>query len=136
MFDVDKPGKDSFEHRQAGAQEVLVSSAHRWALMHELRGELEPDLDGLLQHLAPVDLVLVEGFKRDKHAKIEIHRVENGKPFMFPDDPSIVALVSDAPPPFMTLPSVHLDDVAAAADLIQTHALTVGETRRRLALSL
>jgi molybdopterin-guanine dinucleotide biosynthesis protein B len=134
-FDVDKPGKDSFEHRQSGAQEVLISSANRWALMHELRGEAEPDLDGLLQHLAPVDLVLVEGFKRDQHAKIEIHRVANGKPFLYPDDPSIVALVSDAPPPFLKLPSVLLDDVEAAANLIETHALPVAETRLRLSRS-
>lgn len=132
-FDVDKPGKDSFEHRRSGAQEVLISSANRWALMHELREEAEPDLDSLLQHLAPVDLVLVEGFKRDKHAKIEIHRVDNGKPFLFPDDPSIVAVVSDAPPPFLTRPSALLNDVEAVADLIEKYALPVAETRRRLA---
>ncbi|WP_158810562.1 molybdopterin-guanine dinucleotide biosynthesis protein B [Beijerinckia sp. L45] len=132
-FDVDKPGKDSFEHRQSGAQEVLISSANRWALMHELRGDPEPDLDGLLQHLSLVDLVLVEGFKHDRHAKIEIHRVGNGKPFLFPDDPSIAALVSDAPPPFITLPTAYLDDVASVADLIVAQALPVAETRDRLA---
>jgi molybdopterin-guanine dinucleotide biosynthesis protein B len=132
MFDVDKPGKDSFVHRQSGAHEVLISSANRWALMHELRGDPEPELDSLLQHLSPVDLVLVEGFKRDQHAKIEIHRVDNGKPFLFPDDPSIVALVSDAPPPFIKRPCALLDDVEAVADLILQHALTVLETRCRL----
>jgi molybdopterin-guanine dinucleotide biosynthesis protein B len=116
MFDVDKPGKDSFVHRESGAREVLIASANRWALMHELRGAPEPDLDALLQHLAPVDLVLVEGFKRDAHAKLEVHRVGNAKPFLFPDDPSVVALASDAPPPLMALPTVHLDDVARLAD--------------------
>jgi molybdopterin-guanine dinucleotide biosynthesis protein B len=132
MFDVDKPGKDSFVHRESGAQEVLISSATRWALMHELRGAPEPDLEALLQHLAPVDLVLVEGFKRDLHDKIEVHRAGNGKPFLFPDDPSIVALASDAPPLLMGPPSVHLDDIEAIADLVMAHALPIAETRRRL----
>ena len=132
QFDVDKPGKDSFSHREAGAREVLIASANRWALMHELRGAPEPDLAALLGHLAPVDLVLVEGFKRDGHAKLEVHRVGNGKPFLFPDDPNVVALASDAPPPFIAIPQVHLDDVEAIADLVLARALPVGETRRRL----
>ena len=132
-FDIDKPGKDSFLHREAGAREVLVASGKRWALMHELRAAPEPDLAGLLSHLAPVDLVLVEGFKRDAHAKIEVHRVENGKPFLYPDDPGIAALASDAPPPFGRLPRVHLDDVEAIADLVLAHALPLGETTSRLA---
>src|ERR1700756_3241234 len=78
-FDVDQPGKDSWEHRQAGATEVLVASATRWALMHELRDQAEPRLPALLAHMSPVDLVLVEGFKRDRHPKIEIHRSANAK---------------------------------------------------------
>ena len=132
QFDVDRPGKDSFIHREAGAREVLISSANRWALMHELRGAPEPDLASLLRHLGPVDLVLVEGFKRDPHAKLEVHRVDNAKPFLFPDDPSVVALVSDAPPPFLTIPLAHLDDVAAIATLVLAHALPLAETQRRL----
>ena len=131
-FDIDAPGKDSWEHRQAGAQEVLVTSANRWALMHELRGAPEPGLQDLLARLAPVDLVLIEGFKRDAHDKIEVHRVANGKPFLFPDDPSIVALASDAPPHFGP-PRVHLDNIEAIAALVLAHALPFGEAKRRLA---
>ena len=130
-FDVDTPGKDSFVHRQAGAREVVVTSTKRWVLMHELRDAPEPDLRALLGHLAPVDIVLVEGFKRDAHTKIEVHRVENGKPFLFPDDPTIVAVASDAPPPFGP-PRVNLDNVDAIAALIVAHALPLDETSRRL----
>ncbi len=131
-FDVDKPGKDSFVHREAGASEVLIASATRWALMHELRGEPEPMLDDLLGHLAPVDLVVVEGFKRDGHRKLEVHRVANGKPFLFPEDRDIAGLVSDAPPLFLPLPHVSLDDIDAVADLVLAQALPLEETRQRL----
>src|SRR3982751_4874389 len=95
-FDVDQPGKDSWVHRQSGASEVLVSSGARWALMHELRGAAEPRLPELLAKMSPVDLVVVEGFKREPHRKIEVHRVANGKPWLFPDDPGIVGIVTDA----------------------------------------
>ncbi len=95
-FDVDQPGKDSFKHRQAGASEVLISSSARWALMHEHRGAAEPVLADLLRHMSPVDLVIVEGFKRDSFAKLEVHRPSLGKPLLYPDDPDIVALASDA----------------------------------------
>ncbi len=132
MFDVDRPGKDSFVHREAGAQEVLIASANRWALMHELRGTPEPDLRSLLGHLSAVDLVLVEGFKRDGHRKLEVHRVANGKPFLYPDDPDIAAVVSDAPPLFLTLPHVHLDAIEPIADLVLTQALPLTETVERL----
>src|SRR6185312_11375214 len=108
QFDVDKPGKDSWEHRQAGATEVLVGSAHRWALMHELRGAPEPELDALLGRLSPVDLVLVEGFKRGPLPKIEVHRTANGKPLLHPDDPAIVAVATDGARPG-GLPHVALD---------------------------
>lgn len=120
-FDVDQPGKDSWEHRQAGATEVLVGSANRWALMHELRGAPEPDLDALLARLSPVDLVLVEGFKRGTHPKIEVHRAANGKPLLHPDDPAIVAIAADTPQPG-PLPHAHLDDVDAVAALVLAHA--------------
>lgn len=126
-FDVDTPGKDSHTHRLVGAAEVLVSSANRWALMHELRGAPEPDLPELLAHLAPVDLVLVEGFKRDRHPKIEIHRSELGKPFLHPDDPHIVAVASDAPLPEARLPVLDLNDAQAVADFVEAHAVDVSD---------
>jgi molybdopterin-guanine dinucleotide biosynthesis adapter protein len=131
-FDVDKPGKDSHIHREAGAQEVLVASSNRWALMHELRGAPEPSLDQLLRHLSVVDLILVEGFKRDSHAKIEVHRIANGRPFLYPEDPNIRALVTDAQDIKQPLPSAHLDDTASIADLMWSLALPLDETLARL----
>lgn len=124
-FDVDKPGKDSWEHRRAGASQVLVASGARWALMTELRRAKEPTLPELLGHLDPVDLVIVEGFKRDAHPKIEVWRAANEKPWMHPDMPGIVAVASDAPPPY-DLPRVALDDVEAVATLIEAHAVAPG----------
>ncbi len=96
-FDIDQPGKDSYQHRQAGAREVLISSSARWALMHEQRGAAEPVLADLLRHMSPVDLVIVEGFKRESFPKLEVYRAAVGKPLLYPDDPDIVALASDAP---------------------------------------
>lgn len=126
-FDLDQPGKDSYEHRAAGAHEVMVASANRIALMRELRGAPEPPLGELLGLLEPVDLVLVEGFKRDPLPKIEIFRVANGKPPMFPSDPRIVALIGDADAASARLPRAPLDDVGAAADLVIAHAKPVAE---------
>lgn len=126
-FDIDKPGKDSHRHRMAGASEVLVASMNRWALIHELRGAPEPDLPELLAHLAPVDLVLVEGFKRNRHPKIEIWRAEVGKPFLHPDDPFIVGIASDAPVEGVPLPVVDLNDAEALADFVTIHAAPVGD---------
>lgn len=114
-FDIDKPGKDSWVHRQSGAEEVLIVSEHRWALMHELRGAPEPPLADLLTKLSAVDLVIVEGFKRDPHPKIEVHRAANGKPLLHPDDPHIVAIATDAAGPF-PIPRHAIDDMAAIAD--------------------
>lgn len=96
-FDVDQPGKDSWRHRQAGATEVLISSGARWALLHELRKQPEPELPQLLERLSPCDLVLVEGFKRQPIPKIEIHRKATGQALLYPDDPHIVAIATDAP---------------------------------------
>lgn len=118
-FDVDKPGKDSHRHRLAGATEVLVSSGQRYALMHELRGAPEPSLADLLARLSPVDLVLVEGFKREGHAKIEVWRHCVGKPLLQPDDPAIVAVACDIEPPHLTAPRLDIDDIAGIADFIQ-----------------
>jgi molybdopterin-guanine dinucleotide biosynthesis protein B len=131
-FDIDQPGKDSYQHREAGAEEVLIASSNRWALMHELRGAPEPSLAALLAHLSAVDLILVEGFKRDPHAKIEVHRTANSKPFLFSEDAGIRALVTDAPEPQTTLPSAHLDDTAAIADLVWDVALPLDDTLSRL----
>jgi len=94
-FDVDQPGKDSHRHRTAGASEVLVSSARRWVLMHELRETPEPTLEVLMQHVSPCDLLLVEGFKKEAIPKLEVHRSTMGKPLLFPDDPHIVAVAGD-----------------------------------------
>ena len=119
-FDIDKPGKDSYEHRVAGATEVLVASDQRFALMHELRDAPEPSLVELLRKLSPVDLVLVEGFKRDAHAKIEVHRAANGKPLLYPDDPNIKAIVSDLPDSDVPahLARAHVDDIEAVVALV------------------
>lgn len=124
-FDVDRPGKDSFEHRSAGAEQVLVSSAQRWALMTEHRGAPEPTLAELLRLLAKVDLVLVEGFKRDLHPKIEVHRGGNAKPWLHPEDPAIVGIAADVTPPPGAPPHVHLDEVERIADLVQRHAAPI-----------
>ena len=121
-FDVDQPGKDSHSHRMAGATEVLVGSASRWALVHELRGEAEPALGALLRKLSPVDLVLVEGYKRERHPKLEVHRAAIGKPLLHPDDPAIVAIASDAPLPAARVPVVDLDDVDGIVDILLRHA--------------
>jgi molybdopterin-guanine dinucleotide biosynthesis protein B len=121
-FDLDTPGKDSWAHRQAGAAEVLVSSGKRWALLHELRGEPEAALPELLARLSPVDLVIVEGFKRDPHAKLEVYRAANGKPPLHPGDPSIVAIASDVAFPGAGRPVIGLDDVSAIADRLLAEA--------------
>ena len=117
-FDVDKPGKDSHAHRQAGAQEVLVSSANRFALMRELRGAPEPTFEELVARMARVDILLVEGFKRHAHDKIEVHRPTVGKPLLAGDDPRIIAVASDAALTGLGVPLLDLDDTAAIAEFI------------------
>jgi molybdopterin-guanine dinucleotide biosynthesis protein B len=123
-FDVDVPGKDSWVHRQSGAEEVLVSSAARWALMHELRGAREPRLPELLKRMSPVDLVVVEGFKAASHRKIEVHRAANGKAVLFPNDPGIVGIATDASLQ-TALPLAHLDDIPAIAAMMERSATSV-----------
>lgn len=125
-FDLDKPGKDSFFHRAAGATEVIISSAKRWAILHELREEPEWNLGDLVAKMSPVDLVLVEGFKRDVFPKLEIHRAANLKPLIHPDDPHIVAIASDTALPQAKVPVVDLNDVEAIADLLLSRAVPVG----------
>lgn len=119
-FDIDRPGKDSWRHRQAGAREVMVASSRRWAVMHELRGEPEPPLDELAARMSPVDLLLVEGWKHHPHPKIEVHRPSLGKELIFPDDPHVVAIAADdaiAAP----IPLLPLGDAAAVAAFIYEH---------------
>lgn len=116
-FDVDHPGKDSHRHRIAGATEVLLASRKRFALMHELRDEDEPQLADLLSRLAPVDLILIEGYKRDGHPKVEAHRAETGNALIAPDDPTIRAVASDSPLD-LDRPVFDLNDTPAIADFI------------------
>jgi len=129
-FDVDVPGKDSWVHRQSGAEEVLVSSGVRWALMHELRGAAEPGLPELLKKMSRVDLVVVEGFKSEPHRKIEVHRAANGKPLLFTGDPAIAGIASDVAVE-TSLPTAHLDDIPAIAAMMQRSAIAVEDVLAR-----
>ena len=128
-FDLDKPGKDSFMHRESGATEVIISSARRWAVLHELRDEPEWNMVDLVAKMSPVDLVLVEGFKRDAFPKLEIHRAANGKPLLYPDDPHIVAVACDTTLPGVKIPVADLNDIEAIADLLLEQAVPVGEMK-------
>ena len=136
-FDIDQKGKDSFAHREAGAREVLIASSRRFALMRELRGAPEPGLAELLARLSPVDLVIVEGFKRENHRKIEVHRAANGKPWLYPADGAVRALVCDAParPADLAekLAFAHLDDIPAVVDIVLRLAQPLDEALARLA---
>ncbi len=119
-FDIDKPGADSFRHRQAGATEVAVVSGNRWALMHELRDEEEPALEAILSRLAPCDIVLVEGYKREAHKKIEARRIEaKDRAPLSAQDPNIVAIAADHAVEGESLPVFDLDDVKSIADFIE-----------------
>lgn len=118
VFDIDHPGKDSHRHRQAGAAEVLLASSKRWALMAELRDAPEPSLAELLTHLSPVDLVLIEGYKRDTHPKIETHRAVNNNALIAADDPTVLALASDTVHPEFSRPVLDLDATTEIADFI------------------
>ena len=116
-FDVDQPGKDSFRHRAAGATEVLISSGARWALLHELRDTDEPPLEAHLAQLAPVDLVLIEGYKRDRHPKVEVYRAATGASLIGADDDTVRAIATNDPVE-AAQPTLPLDDPAAIADFI------------------
>lgn len=126
-FDIDKQGTDSHRHRMAGASEVAIVSGQRWALMHELRGEQEPALEAILARLAPVDLVLVEGYKREAHQKIETRRLAASDTApLAANDPRIVAVAADHPLPAEALPVFDLDDIASIADFIEEMAGLAG----------
>ena len=129
-FDVDRPGKDSWTHRQSGATEVLISSEQRFALMGELRGAPELTLRELLPKLSPVDLVIVEGYKTTTPRKIEVHRVSNGKPLLYPSDPAIVGIATDGPTE-SGLPSVQIDDIAGVAAMVRKYAIPVADVLAR-----
>jgi molybdopterin-guanine dinucleotide biosynthesis protein B len=129
-FDVDTPGKDSYEHRQAGASEVLVTSANRWALMHELRGAPEAQIETLVARMTPVDLLLIEGFKNHAHDKLEIFRREVGKPLLCVSDPRVVAVASDGPVPEARVKVIDLGDTRAIADFIVAHCGLLRGTAR------
>ena len=119
-FDVDQPGKDSYRHRHAGCNEVLVTSSRRWALMHELRGTPEPTLQELIRHISPCDLLLIEGFKHEPIPKLEVYRGVIGESLLHPQDAHVVAVASDSKVT-TTLPQFELDDVKAIAAFIASH---------------
>jgi molybdopterin-guanine dinucleotide biosynthesis protein B len=117
-FDMDKPGKDSWRHREAGATEVLISGGKRWALLHECREQEEPDFNAHLQRLSPCDWVLIEGYKREAFLRIEVWREELQRPHIYPDDPQVIAVASDAPLPDCPLPVLPLNDAQAIVDFM------------------
>jgi molybdopterin-guanine dinucleotide biosynthesis protein B len=121
-FDVDQPGKDSYEHRRAGACEVIVSSARRWVQMHEVGNGAEATLPELLRRLSPCDLVLVEGFKTERHPKMEVFRTAVGKTALHPEDRRIVAIASDRQFPDAGVPVVDINDIAAVGDMVLARA--------------
>jgi molybdopterin-guanine dinucleotide biosynthesis protein MobB len=128
-FDLDQPGKDSFFHRTAGATEVIISSAKRFAILHELRAEAEWNLPDLVGKMSPVDLVLVEGYKRDAFPKLEIHRAANGKPLLQPEDKHIVAIASDTALPAANVPVIDLNDIETISDMLLKHAVPIGKAQ-------
>ena len=116
--EIDQPGRDSYRHREAGAREVLVASPNRWALMHELRGADEPPMEDLLAKMSPVDLVIIEGYKRGPHPKVETHRAEAGRDLLAPENPTIRAVASDSRHDGLSVPVFDLNDTKAVADFI------------------
>jgi molybdopterin-guanine dinucleotide biosynthesis protein B len=120
-FDIDHEGRDSFRHRKAGASEVAVVSRHRWAIIHESRDEAEPQLEEILGKLAPCDLVIVEGYKRDSHDKIEVRNIDLTHPELAGDDPTVVAVAANGPIPDAPVPVFDRDDVTALAGFIEQH---------------
>ncbi len=120
-FDIDRPGKDSYRHREAGASEVLIASGTRWVLMNELRSAKEPTLEEYLERFSPCDLVLVEGFKQEAIPKLEVYRPAAGKPALWPDNPNVVALACAAAehlPVDLSLPVFDLNDADAIVRFI------------------
>lgn len=131
-FDTDWPGKDSYEHRKAGASEVLISSGRRWAQVHELGDEEEATLGQLLRRISPCDLIVVEGYKREPIPKIEVHRADNGRPPIHPLDPTIVGIASDVAFPASGIPVVDLNDAEAVTGLMLDVAVSLEDVLGRL----
>jgi molybdopterin-guanine dinucleotide biosynthesis adapter protein len=129
-FDIDHEGRDSWRHRMAGATETAIVSATRWALMHELRGDSEPNLADILAKMAPCDLVLVEGFKREPHPKIEVLAGQGGEMALWHHDPSIVAIAADVAPAGCHLPYFVRSEATAIADFIVYHQELSPKSRR------
>jgi len=127
-FDIDKPGKDSFTHRQAGAYEVLITGGKRWAILHELRMNSEPTMDELIARLEPVDLVLIEGFKGYGHDKLEVFRPTNGKKLMVGEDASVVAVATDEPLESISVPVLDLNNIRSVVKFIIQHCGLKTET--------
>jgi molybdopterin-guanine dinucleotide biosynthesis adapter protein len=134
-FDVDQPGKDSYEHRKAGACEVIVSSARRWVQMHEVGDGAEATLAELLRRLSPCDLVLVEGFKTERHPKLEVFRQAVGKAPLYPEDRRIVAIASDQTLPDAGVPVVDINDIAAVGETVYRSALPLASVVAELEIS-
>jgi molybdopterin-guanine dinucleotide biosynthesis protein B len=133
-FDVDQPGKDSYEHRKSGASEVIICSARRWVQMHELADAPEPTLAALLRRVSPCDLVLVEGFKTERHSKLEVVREATGQSPLYPDDPHVVAVASDRELSGASIPVANLNDAEAVARLVIDHAEPLESVLARLEL--
>ncbi len=120
-FDLDTQGKDSYQHRESGATEVMIASRQRWALLHEHRDDPEPSLDELVRHMTPVDLLLVEGMKHHAHDKIEVHRAGRKAPLILTDQPDVVAVASDVALTGLAVPVLDINDTTAIADFIVNH---------------
>jgi len=131
-FDVDQPGKDSYEHRHAGAAEVIICSSRRWAQMHELGADPEPSLAQLLERVSPCDLILVEGFKAERHSKLEVFRESTGKSPLYPQDPHVVAIAADRSLPGIGIAAVDLNDTTAVAELVMQRAEALATLLARL----
>jgi len=124
--DLDRPGKDSFRHRTAGAAEVALVTPVRWTVIHEVRNGHEPGPEEVIARMTPVDLLLIEGFKSHAHAKLEVHRADLGKPLLAPNDPAIVAVATDRPLPGLAIPVFDRSDIRAIAGFIAAHLSLAG----------
>lgn len=129
-FDIDRPGKDTWRHREAGAAEVMVVAGDRWALLAEQRDDTEPDVDALIHRMAPVDLLLIEGFRAHSHPKIEVYRPATGKDLLWRPGSDIVAVASDAPLDRIGVPVLDLGDPEAIAEFVLAHDRPARSARR------
>jgi len=126
-FDLDRPGKDSFRHREAGAKEVMLVSDGRWALMHEIADDDQPPLEDLINRMQPVDLVMIEGFHTHRHPALEVYRPSEGRDLMWREGSDIVAIASDEPLAGPTVPIIDLADATGIADFVLAQASALRE---------